>query len=164
MTSPRLSVPTRQTVHGRELAVLRLSDAAVVLSSHRVRSLCHWSSVGLRQAGGPVRHHLRFFHHHSAQVQLRFILCFLHCFLLFKKVYNMSPTALMGSEANSERAKVQQFQYNDEIITLFFGNSNVILYVFLLERRDAEMLIYWNTKTRRHKDSETQRLKDSEIF
>jgi hypothetical protein len=50
----------------------------------------------------------------------------------------MSPTALMGSEANSERAKVQQFQYNDEIITLFFGNSNVILYVFLLERRDAE--------------------------
>jgi hypothetical protein len=44
----------------------------------------------------------------------------------------------MGSEANSERAKVQQFQCNDEIITLFFGNSNVILYVFLLERRDAE--------------------------
>ena len=76
----------------------------------------------------------------------------------------MSPTALMGSEANSERAKVQQFQYNDEIITLFFGNSNVILYVFLLERRDAEMLIYWNTKTRRHKDSETQRLKESELF
>lgn len=53
----------------------------------------------------------------------------------------MSPTALMGSEANSERAKVQQFQYNDEIITLFFGNSSVILYVFLLERRDAEKLI-----------------------
>ena len=50
----------------------------------------------------------------------------------------MSPTAHMGSEANSERAKVQQFQYNDEIITLFFGNSNVILYVFLLECRDAE--------------------------
>jgi hypothetical protein len=41
----------------------------------------------------------------------------------------MSPTALMGSEANSERAKVQQFQYNDEIITLIFGNSNVILCV-----------------------------------
>ena len=53
----------------------------------------------------------------------------------------MSPTALLGSEAISDRAKVQQFQYNDEIITLFFGNSNVILYVFLLERRDAEMLI-----------------------
>ena len=50
-------------------------------------------------------------------------------FFLFKKVYNMSPTALMGSEANSERAKVQQFQYNDEIITLIFGNSNVILCV-----------------------------------
>ena len=58
----------------------------------------------------------------------------------------MSPTALMGSEANSERAKVQQFQYNDEIITLFFGNSNVILYVFLLERRDAEIFIIFAAK------------------
>ena len=63
----------------------------------------------------------------------------------------MSPTALMGSEANSERAKVQQFQYNDEIITLFFGNSNVILYVFFIgtqRRRDVNLM--------EHKDSETQ--------
>ena len=68
----------------------------------------------------------------------------------------MSPTALMGSEANSERAKVQQFQYNDEIITLFFGNSNVILYVFLMERKDAKTQRFF-IFLMEHKDTKTQR-------
>ena len=87
--------PTRQTVHGREPAMLRLSDAAVVLSGHRVRSLCHLSSVVSLQDDGPVLRHLRFFHHHSTQVQLRLILYFFHCCFVIKMfILKASPPSL----------------------------------------------------------------------
>ena len=76
--------PTRQTIRGRVPVKLRLSNAAVAPSDHHVRLQYHLPSAWLRPNGDLTLHHLRFFHHHSAQIQLRFILLFGHFVLLFK--------------------------------------------------------------------------------
>ena len=73
--------PTRQTIRGRVPVKLRLSNAAVAPSDHHVRLQYHLPSAWLRPNGALTLHHLRFFHHHSAQIQLRIIL--LHFFVLF---------------------------------------------------------------------------------